>query len=107
MASGKNDPAALEATNAAAGTAKIAAAALAHLHKDQGAVGISHDQIDLAAASARGAKIRLDPAQALALKEGAGRGLGPVALPLGGNLLAAGSDLTLLSRSELLSGTPH
>jgi hypothetical protein len=44
----------------------------------------AHDQIDLAAAAAGRAKIRLQPAQAALLQMRAGKGLGPIATTLVG-----------------------
>jgi hypothetical protein len=49
----------LDRTDAGGGTPVAVAAALANLDEDQGAIGLAHDQINLAAAAAGRAKIRV------------------------------------------------
>jgi len=89
MASRVDDAPLLERTDAAAGATVAIAAALTNLDKHERAVVLPHDQIDLAPAPARRAKIRSEPAQAASLQMRAGKGLGLIAATLGGGRPAA------------------
>ena len=61
----EHDAALLHAGDASAGPAMAAARALAHLDEDHRTVArVAHDQVDLAAAAARGSIIARDQAQA-------------------------------------------
>ncbi len=78
MARCEDDATALGGAHAGRGTAEAGAGALAHLGKDQGAVGFAQDQVDLAAAAPGGSIIALHEAQARAGQVRQGERLGRV-----------------------------
>lgn len=86
MACGKDDASALGRTNAGCSTAKVARNTFAYLHKNQGAVSITHDKVDFTTAAPRRSIIALQQTQAPRLQELQGLCLGGVTHVLGRGL---------------------
>ncbi len=88
------------------------AGALAHLDEDQRAVGLAHNQIDLATATSRRLEIALNQPQALALQMGKGRIFRRIAALLGaqgrrdGRRWLRAKKPTFLAKSHCLQA-PH
>jgi hypothetical protein len=79
----QNNAPLLDKRDAASGATLAGAGTLAHLHEDQRAVGLAHNQIDLATSTPRRLEIALNQPQALTLQMGKGRIFGHIAALLG------------------------
>jgi hypothetical protein len=108
----QNNAPLLDDRDAARSATLTGAGTLANLHEDQRAVGLAHNQIDLATTTSRRLEIALDQPQALALQMDEGSIFGRIAALLGAHGKGSGrrwlraKKSTFLAKSHCLQA-PH